>query len=345
MAAQRQAVQLKEEGNALFKAKQYEASIAKFTDAIQLDNRNPVFYGNRAASFFFLRRFHEVLSDCRAALNLDSRYTKAWLRKGDAHDALTQYADSIESYSQALSLTPSYESEHDDLKRRIEHVKSKILHPSSVGLDTLSTIARLHSIQIPNLQAVQTPSQIDELRRALFRHPKWSFPSASSHKPHPARIRFLLVPSDDRIPVAPRSNIELGTEEEPAKNYDREIRRLLGGCARYTREIILSEDWESYSPQRPFGVGLGRFHSIYEIYYGLPTSDSPLPSLNRRACSLLSRNDIYGPALIVKGVYVKTDRRLLDLTFASSQSASARPKIQVSPCTLGNALLGMTMWR
>lgn len=45
----------KEEGNLLFKQKQYAAAAQKFTEAIRLDNQNSVFYGNRAACYFFLQ--------------------------------------------------------------------------------------------------------------------------------------------------------------------------------------------------------------------------------------------------------------------------------------------------
>ncbi|TFK21375.1 hypothetical protein FA15DRAFT_82472 [Coprinopsis marcescibilis] len=371
-------LQLKEEGNILFKAQQYEASIQKFTEAILLDNRNPAFYGNRAASYYFLRRYQEVLNDCQIALNLDPRYLKAWLRKGDAHDALTQYADSIDSYNRALDLTPRRESGHDELQRRISHVKAKIINPCTVyvlssfvpahqfdnglsysGLETLIALSRLHGIQIPNLQSIQTPAQIDELRKALFRHPKWTFPlppSSGSHssKPHPARIRFFLIPSDDHLPLSARSTIELDLEHEPAKKYDAEMRKLLGGCARYTREIVLSEDWEKSAQQlqqrhlqqsptqyRTPGVPLGRHHAAYEIYYPVPSdsreaSSRTRPIQNTRASSLLVHPNLCGPVLVAKAWYVKAERMAMELP---------RPGSSTSPvdgvCGAGgSALLG-----
>lgn len=106
MSSLQYAVQLKEEGNLLFKQKNYDAAIRKFSEAIALDPRNATFYGNRAACFYFvgryagsvnrqcelnltkrkLLRFHDVITDSQTALQLNPRYAKAWLRKADAHD-------------------------------------------------------------------------------------------------------------------------------------------------------------------------------------------------------------------------------------------------------------------
>lgn len=329
------ALQLKEEGNALFKAKHYDASLQKFTEAIYLDKSNPVFFCNRAASFFFTQRFEEALNDCHSALRIDPRYKKAWLRKGDAHDALTQHADSLEAYMGALSLSSPRDTDCNELTRRIEGVRSKLLDPHAVGLETLLLLARLHSIQVPNVHNITTPTQISELRKALFRHPKWSFPSLHhSHRPYPSRIRFLHVPADERLPVTP---VELQQREDQPKTYELELRQLLG-CSRYTREVIVAEDWEACatSPsQKPFGSGLGRFHAVYEVYRALPvtTQGCSTPDLNRRACSLTGRGDVFGDVLITKALYVKTDRRRLALEVSAASSHLAMD-------TPGNVLLG-----
>jgi stress-induced-phosphoprotein 1 len=103
MSSSQHAVQLKEAGNQFFKEKNYDAAIKKFSEAIALEPRNPTFYGNRAACFYFTAkwviksvraaheltqryRFPQVITDCQMALQLDPRYAKAWLRKADAHD-------------------------------------------------------------------------------------------------------------------------------------------------------------------------------------------------------------------------------------------------------------------
>ena len=53
MSSSHQATQLKEAGNQFFKEMNYDAAIKKFSEAIALEPRNPTFYGNRAACFYF----------------------------------------------------------------------------------------------------------------------------------------------------------------------------------------------------------------------------------------------------------------------------------------------------
>ncbi|KAJ3503493.1 hypothetical protein NMY22_g18233 [Coprinellus aureogranulatus] len=84
MSSSQHAFQLKEAGNKFFKEKSYDAAIKKFSEAIALEPRNPTFYGNRAACFYFTGRYQQVITDCQMALQLDPRYAKAWLRKADA---------------------------------------------------------------------------------------------------------------------------------------------------------------------------------------------------------------------------------------------------------------------
>jgi hypothetical protein len=43
------AVQLKDEGNELFRRQDYVGALAKYTEAIALDDKNAVLYANRAA--------------------------------------------------------------------------------------------------------------------------------------------------------------------------------------------------------------------------------------------------------------------------------------------------------
>lgn len=189
-------------------------------------------------------RYQEAITDCQIALQLDPRYAKAWLRKGDAHDvgenidslqaaqltaiqALKQYAESIESYQRALPLSAS--QDYPEIQQRILAVTSKIMHPATMNLVTLLTIARAHSIPIPRHDQIHTPSQTETLRKALLRHPKWG----SSPK-----VRYLLVPEDESLPIR---NIEL--EMSTFGKLDGDVRRALGtGCRGYTEELLWSDD-------------------------------------------------------------------------------------------------------
>ena len=65
---------LKIEGNEFFNIKQYEESIKKYTEAIQLDPDNATIHANRAAAYSKLEQHTHALEDCNTAITLDPKY-------------------------------------------------------------------------------------------------------------------------------------------------------------------------------------------------------------------------------------------------------------------------------
>jgi serine/threonine-protein phosphatase 5 len=56
-SAKDQALALKEEGNKAFRSKNWQEAYDKYTEAIKLDNKNVVYYTNRAAALQEMRRY------------------------------------------------------------------------------------------------------------------------------------------------------------------------------------------------------------------------------------------------------------------------------------------------
>ncbi|KAK9805516.1 hypothetical protein WJX72_002763 [[Myrmecia] bisecta] len=77
----KQAERLKEEGNALFRARQHQQAIATFTRAIALDPINAALYANRATAKFQLKDFAGVELDATVAVQLDPSYAGAYRRR------------------------------------------------------------------------------------------------------------------------------------------------------------------------------------------------------------------------------------------------------------------------
>lgn len=110
-----EAEKLKNEGNSLTKADKLDEALAKYTKAIELDGKNPVFYCNRAAVYSKLGNHHQAIKDCNAALSIDSSYCKAYSRLGLAYSSLNRYKDAKECYEKALKLDPENESLKNNL--------------------------------------------------------------------------------------------------------------------------------------------------------------------------------------------------------------------------------------
>uniref|UniRef100_A0A0M3HWF5 SGTA_dimer domain-containing protein n=1 Tax=Ascaris lumbricoides TaxID=6252 RepID=A0A0M3HWF5_ASCLU len=113
---------LKEEGNAHMKASEFDAAINKYNEAIKL-NRDPAYFCNRAAAYCRLEQYDLAIQDCRTALALDPRYSKAYGRMGLALSCQNRYEQAVDAYKRALELDPNQESYKNNLKIAQEKVK------------------------------------------------------------------------------------------------------------------------------------------------------------------------------------------------------------------------------
>lgn len=66
----------KENGNQLFKIKQYRSALPLYTEAINLCPETAAYYGNRAACYIMLNRYTEALNDARKSVQLDQSFVK-----------------------------------------------------------------------------------------------------------------------------------------------------------------------------------------------------------------------------------------------------------------------------
>ncbi|XP_073722448.1 RNA polymerase II-associated protein 3 [Misgurnus anguillicaudatus] len=104
----------KEKGNELFKSGQYDAAVECYTRGMNADPYNPVLPTNRAASFIRLKKFAVAESDCNLAIALDSKYTKAYARRGAARTALRNHQGALDDYEMVLKLDPgNFEAENE----------------------------------------------------------------------------------------------------------------------------------------------------------------------------------------------------------------------------------------
>ena len=72
----------KAEGNKLMSSKDYASAVAAYTRAIALDDKNAVYYSNRAAAFSSMGDHGKAIEDANKAIDTDPAFSKAYHRLG-----------------------------------------------------------------------------------------------------------------------------------------------------------------------------------------------------------------------------------------------------------------------
>ncbi|KAL7417002.1 hypothetical protein BDY24DRAFT_333138, partial [Mrakia frigida] len=121
-------------GNSLMTTKQYSSAIEKYTEAIALDARNPVYYSNRAAAYSSAGDHHKAVEDAEKALEVDSSFVKAYSRLGHAHYSLSQFPSAVQAYEKGLLLDPT----NTNLRSALANAQSP---PPMGGMPDLSALA------------------------------------------------------------------------------------------------------------------------------------------------------------------------------------------------------------
>jgi small glutamine-rich tetratricopeptide repeat-containing protein alpha len=72
----------KTKGNSLMSSKLYDSAIEQYTEAIEYDGTNPVYYSNRAAAWGGLNEHQKAVDDAKKAIEIDSKFAKGYSRLG-----------------------------------------------------------------------------------------------------------------------------------------------------------------------------------------------------------------------------------------------------------------------
>merc|ERR1711974_452164 len=116
-----QAEEKKAEGNTLLRESKTEEAIERYSEAINLNPNNAIYYANRAAAYTSLRRHDKAIEDCKHAIAIDPKYSKAYSRMGLAYFSLGRYHESVHAYEHAKELEP----ENESIAQSLEIAKKK----------------------------------------------------------------------------------------------------------------------------------------------------------------------------------------------------------------------------
>jgi thioredoxin len=107
---------------ALTNSKFMEA-IDLYTDALEYKINLHVIYSNRSLSYLQIQNYNEALSDSLQAIKLKPKWSKGYLRQGNAFMGLSNFEKAVKSFQRGLQLDP----ENASIKKQLEIAKSKNL--------------------------------------------------------------------------------------------------------------------------------------------------------------------------------------------------------------------------
>jgi serine/threonine-protein phosphatase 5 len=140
-----QAEKAKAVANQAFKEHRYNEAVAGYTEAIEHDPTNPIYYSNRAVSNIRLEAFGSAIQDATKAIDLDSDYPKAYYHRGSAAFALSHFKDAVTDFRAAARLAPR---DPDVRKKLAEAVKEfkRTQFEAALALpeDTTSALDSVH---------------------------------------------------------------------------------------------------------------------------------------------------------------------------------------------------------
>lgn len=105
----------KNQGNDLMRQEKFKSAYDCYTQAIEIDNNNAIYYSNRAAASSKLNDHQAALRDCQEAIEIDPLYSKAHGRMGLAYASLQNHQKAKEAYQKAVELDPENESYRNNL--------------------------------------------------------------------------------------------------------------------------------------------------------------------------------------------------------------------------------------
>lgn len=129
------AEKLKQDGNSFMTSKKYDEAITAYSQAIELDPTNPIYYSNRAAAYSSKGDHLSAIGDSEMAISVDPSFVKAYHRLGHAQYSLGDFKAAADAFSRGLALDPN----NAGLKTGLKNSQDRITDDNTTTNEASST--------------------------------------------------------------------------------------------------------------------------------------------------------------------------------------------------------------
>ncbi|KAK1256916.1 Serine/threonine-protein phosphatase 5 [Acorus gramineus] len=108
--------------NEAFKAHKYSQAIDLYTQAIELNGSNAVYWANRAFAHTKLEEYGSAIQDATKAIEIDPKYSKGYYRRGAAYLAMGKFKEALKDFQQVKKICPN----DPDAKKKLKECEKAV---------------------------------------------------------------------------------------------------------------------------------------------------------------------------------------------------------------------------
>ncbi|OAY84002.1 Serine/threonine-protein phosphatase 5 [Ananas comosus] len=101
------AEELKLLANEAFKANKFSQAIELYSQAIELNDKNAVYWANRAFAHIKREEYGSAVQDATKAIEIDPQYSKGYYRRGAAYLAMGKFKEALKDFQQVKRIRPN----------------------------------------------------------------------------------------------------------------------------------------------------------------------------------------------------------------------------------------------
>lgn len=138
----------KVKGNEALKENRYDDAISFYTQAIEIDSKNPIYFANRGLAHLKNESYGAAVEDFTSSVTADPAYVKAYYRRGVASAAMSRHKDAIVDFKTFLQTNPTDAFARKNLDACQKLVRAQAFAKAIEVQDSPSTI---ESINLKNM--------------------------------------------------------------------------------------------------------------------------------------------------------------------------------------------------